>query len=655
MLSGVGFLEPLFLWALLFLGAVLLIHLLKRPRTIRLAFSSLRFFDASSVVAHRSRRLRKLLLLIVRLLLVTLLVALFAGPFLKNDPLRIIRDPHHDLYVWIDQTPSMSYRENGLSINETARTLIDTLACVRRTTSGMFLYDDDRQEFVTYSEGRDVPFRLRYGAQIASLRQACSRAMRMSKRPVFLIASDFQEKTTAALEAVRSSAIPAATPVIGVPMAPVKPWNTAIVQVRSSGDKETVVTTRLVSEGEKGFAGSCFVTIDNIRMPPLPCTLAAPGDTIVTMLTHGRGDDGWGSVTLQGDDPLSFDNTGYFVAGRGGGCSVLIIGDETENYPITAALRASDDKQWNPIVVSAPEMVTFEACASADLIIVNGCRILTPLLPMLQNMAGTKRQAFIVAAGGNDTALQAGAPLLSNLQVKGVLRKADPPLAAKLPDTISGLWRGFPSLQCPDVRVHAYCGGLPGMPLVKLTNEMPLAVRAADRFGRPCIIAATPIGISAANNLCETGFYVPFIDRLARSVCAQLGDRGEVWIAGTTIKNPWYGNPNPTQIFTADGKPFMQLQQQPVFTIELPGVYKIVPATQRPFLKVVAADGLESRLDYRLPGNNDAVSNRWIIVRPHELLSYVKEHRRTVGWIVPWLLLGLLLLGELLLREYKRP
>ena len=36
--------------------------------------------------------------------------------------------------------------------------------------------------------------------------------------------------------------------------------------------------------------------------------------------------------------------------------------------------------------------------------------------------------------------------------------------------------------------------------------------------GRKWVISATPLGIINENNLCETGFFVPFIDRLARYV-----------------------------------------------------------------------------------------------------------------------------------------
>ena len=98
----------------------------------------------------------------------------------------------------------------------------------------------------------------------------------------------------------------------------------------------------------------------------------------------------------------------------------------------------------------------------------------------------------------------------------------------------------------------------------------------------------------------------------------------------------------------------LQLQQQPVFTIETPGVYKVVPPSGKPYLQVVAPDTLESSLDYRLPDKKGVDTFRWTMVSPQELLSYLKQHGRTVGWLIPWLFFGLLLFAELMLREHRR-
>ncbi|MBN1307020.1 MAG: BatA domain-containing protein [Chitinispirillaceae bacterium] len=648
MLKTFGFLEPAFLWALTFLGLVLLVHFLKRPRTLRLMFSTLRFFDESAVAANRSNRLRRLLLLFVRLALATLLVLLFARPFIKNDPLRVIGDPQYEVFIWIDRTPSMEYRENDLSIGERARLLVDSLAEIR-SAAGMFLYDHDRREFVDLEQARELSFSIRHAPAAAPLQQACERAVGSSKRPAFLIFSDFQSATTGVLVEIMSSEAMKKVPVIGTALTPKKPWNAAVAGVSGTSDRETVIAARLVTSGKRGFSGSCIATIGTIRMPPFPCTLSSGIDTTVTMTAHRPGEAGWGSVTLRGDDPFAFDNTGHFVFGRSEGFSVLIVGDEAENYPIAAALRASEERRKRAIAVRAPDAVISGACDSADLIIVNGYRNVARPLEMLQNYRGSKKQAFIVASASSDSAPHAEAHLLHRLSIDAVPKKTDPPLNVALPDTISGLWRGFPSMRVAEARVYEYADGLKGTPLLLLTNKKPLVVATSDAFGRPWIVAATPLGVTSANNLCETGFYVPFIDRLVRSARSALEGRNEAWTAGAAIKNPWYNSRVPARLLGTDNTLILQLQQQPSFVVELPGVYTVVPPAGTPYLQVVVPDTLESRLDYRLPA-----ADRWTVVSPQELFASMEGRGRSLWRLAPLLLLGLLLFSELLLRRGKQ-
>ena len=73
------------------------------------------------------------------------------------------------------------------------------------------------------------------------------------------------------------------------------------------------------------------------------------------------------------------------------------------------------------------------------------------------------------------------------------------PLNVALTDTISGLWRGFPSLLVKEARIYSRLDGLRGVVLARLTDRPPFAVRLDDAFGRPWIVLATPIGITEAN------------------------------------------------------------------------------------------------------------------------------------------------------------
>jgi hypothetical protein len=653
--STIGFLEPLFLWGLLFSGVVLLIHLLKRPRTVRLAFSTLRFFSESAVASNRSRRLRRWLLLLVRLLLAALIVVLFARPFNKRDRLFLLTDPSSELYVWIDPTPSMGYADGGIPLYEQAISFLDTLVGLRGSSSGIFVFDGDQAGFISCERFGETPFRLKFTTDIPAFETAFRRVAALAKHPVAVVLSDFEKTTTEALCAMHVSGLPGVVQAVAVTLSPKHPWNLSITGVKASVQDEGSVEIGTAAYGEKGASGSVMVITGSMRSPPVSCTLATGGSVVVPVAVRAAAGPGWGTAQLQAADPLPFDNTGYFTTGQSVAYSVLLIGDETVNFPLSAALMAADTVRWGSVVRMDPQRVTFDDCAAADLIVVNGCRQAVAPLTVLQGVRGIKNQAFIITGAVDSVEdrvwLQLGGPAAQ--RSRSVL--SGPALAVKLPDTVSGLWHEFPGLLCSEVNVYSYRTGLQGTVLLTLTNDAPLAVAAEDAFGRRWVFCATPLGITSANNLCETGFYVPFIDRLARYACAGLAQRDAQWVAGRPIKNQWYGSTAAAQIFSAEGgQPLLRLQQQQVFVINEPGVYKVVPPGASPYYKTVAVDSLEGRCDYRIPESKSEACGEWTVVSPGRLVTYLRDHNRTLWWVMPWLLLAVLMLGELLLRERRR-
>ncbi|MBN1761344.1 MAG: BatA domain-containing protein [Chitinispirillaceae bacterium] len=651
-MSGFGFIEPLFLWGLLFLGAVLLIHLLKRPRTVKLDFSTLRFFSASAVTANRSRRLRRLLLLLVRLLIVIVIVLIFARPYNRKDPLFPLNDPSMKLLVMIDQTQSMGYVEKGVPIYRRAIQCIDSMVTLRGGSTGISVFNVEAAGFLPYERFVQSEFRLRYTDDLPAFADACERAVEKDgheERSVVMVLSDFQKPAAEALCVLSGSRLP---PVVAVPLTPEQPWNLALQGATATAGTAAGVKVNVAAYGERGGAARVRVAAGTIRSSFLPCTLSAGDDTAFSVPLSGAPSQEWGTVELQSDDPLSFDNSGNFSVEHRGGYSVLVIGDVTVNFPVAAALKAADSVYWSEVTRSAPEEVTYEKCVSADLIIVNGCSEPVPALSALRSTRGNARQAFIVTAGTDTLVDHVWKQFVPTSVAGGKTVHSDVPLTVKLPDTVSGLWQGFPALFCPEVNVYTYHTGLQGIPVLNLSNGIPMATGGEDAFGRQWVVCATPLGITEGNNLCETGFYVPFIDRLARYACAGLSRRDELWFAGRKIRNPWYGSSSPVQLFAAgSANPLMRLQQQQQFLIEVPGVYKVVPPGARPYFKTVLPDTLESRCSYSIPESGDTTCGKWVTVSPQELLSYLKEHNRTVWWLLPWVVLAVLLAAEVLLRE----
>jgi hypothetical protein len=644
MTSAVGFLEPQFLWGLLFVGAVLLVHLLKRPRTVRLSFSTLRFFDESAVTKTRSRAVKKLLLLLVRILMVITIITIFALPFCKNDPLRIIHDPTSDLFVWIDPTPSMQYRENGVSITDKARRTIDSITELRPDRSRVFLYNEKQAGFVPYAADSSLSTAALF-INAQRLEQACIRAMHTTHRPLLIIMSDFQSPTTAMIEALVSKNTADAATVLYLPLTPDAPWNCTIDDVRVVAGSEPLLRAHIVSSGNRRCTGTLSASIDNMRSPPQTCILPSGADTVISVPAPRAIQSGWGSITLQCDDPLPFDNTALFIAGEHGTTTVCIVGNRPESYPLAAAIGAVGSSMSTSITTCTHETFSIEQCRRADIVFVNGGQGALRTMQIIRQTHPSKKQAIITAY---DSLLTAGA--------SARWKRAASPLVARLTDTISGFWKDFPSLRCDEIKVYGYRSDLTGIPLLSLANGTPLCTFTDDKKDNRALMSiATPLGISSHNNFCETAFYVPFIDRLLRAARMELAQRHTPWIAGVLIKNPWYGHHKPVPVLDAGvyggGKQVMALQQQPFFVIASPGMYKVVPPDASSYFKIVAIDSLEGKLDYRTPAINKNDKRARIIISPHELLAYCKSHRRSVSWIIPWLLFAVLYFSELLLRQ----
>src|SRR6266568_5093275 len=84
-MPGIFFTNALMLAGMAALAIPVLIHLLLKRKLRRLRFSTNQFFQKHDEQSSRRRKLRNWLLLAIRLLLVILLVAAFARPYLRQN------------------------------------------------------------------------------------------------------------------------------------------------------------------------------------------------------------------------------------------------------------------------------------------------------------------------------------------------------------------------------------------------------------------------------------------------------------------------------------------------------------------------------------------------------------------------------------------
>ena len=187
-MNSLSFFKPEFFWALFVLGAIILIHFLKRPRTRNLKFSTLRFFQSQAMKSFKARRLRSILQLIVRCALAALIIALFARPFDKNNPLSMINDPQASIFVWIDPTHSMEMRTAEKSSGEIAAEVADSLRRRLPVTSKFYLYDHAVKEFLP-----SVDETVRFSSRHVRSRQRNQEVKTDGAERKVLFFEDFQE------------------------------------------------------------------------------------------------------------------------------------------------------------------------------------------------------------------------------------------------------------------------------------------------------------------------------------------------------------------------------------------------------------------------------------------------------------------------------
>jgi hypothetical protein len=653
------FYRPEFLWGLLFLGAVILIHLLRRPRAHPLDFSTLRFFQPQAVKATRMRRLRKLLLLLARLAAAALLVMLFAQPFNKHDRLSLLRDPNLTVFTWIDRTPSMQYTEGTVSLLSRAYALADSLRSGMPRTVRHFQYDDGQHGFVPFDPAKPPPVRIRHGPpRLDKVLRAWDEGRSGCSLPLLVLMSDFQKSTSKPLDTLLDRIAPkASAAIMCVTLAPRAPWDYSVRDAQADG--AGTVSATATAQGKRLDSEDIVVTASSIRAGQKRISLPENDTTAVEVVAAGvAGTASGGNATLNVKDPLPFDNTVYFVSRNRRALRAIIAGDREKNFPLAAACRASGKDRWNPVADKESNEVTFDDLDSSDVVILNAVNRSSRALGTFSGDRLSRGKTVLLAFGADDEGLGTSEAFVAKVNKSSKplrLVSLSTPAAILLSDTLSELWKGFPSLRTDEAAIYRYVEGLPGTVLLRLDNGTPLVTYVAGDQGCSWILVATPLGVTDANNLCETGFYVPFIDRLLRYSAGKNRVPPDAWTAGFERRNPMYGSGKGATVYDEEGKLLERWQSQPEVLFKQPGLYKIAPDNEEAYWAAVNPDPGESNLDYSLPVVPDMLKNNVLILTGQQLNDALTGSRRgSFLSYAPWLILILLLFTEVLLWENPR-
>jgi len=222
-----------------------------------------------------------------------------------------------------------------------------------------------------------------------------------------------------------------------------------------------------------------------------------------------------------------------------------------------------------------------------------------------------------------------------------------------LPDTVSILWQGFRFLRSSEIGVYSYFDTLPGEPLLSLENGRSLMTRFRDKGGRTWMLLSTSLGITSANNLCESGFYVPFIDRIARHALSFVKSGSMRMTAGYPGANPYIGTGKGAAVFSMENILLKRWEHQASVLFEKPGIYRIAPDGEASYTILVKGDPAERELIYKqvkLPLDGKKRMKVFTEQQFRDFLDNSRHSKHTGIWIV----LLLLVFSEILLWNKPR-
>jgi hypothetical protein len=657
-LSVLSFFLPAYLWALGFLSVVLFLHFFRRRVVKRMELSTLRFFPAAAVSKSRVKRLIDILLLLARLLLVAALVLAFAGLHDKSSPLVALSGPNTAVYIWVDPSVSMEYADGAVSAGRKAGIIADSLVAALPQSAERYRFDHESGRFVSLLDKSSAnadkeharEFSGRFGpADFIEVADAFVARSAQSARPaVFVALSDFQRNTVDAFDLLSYKLIGDDRKVVCVSLAPAVPRNYS-VRIRSGGLDGGGLAAVVYADGAALDTTYVELTVGDLRVGQRSVSCKTGDSVSVAFDLPPVKDGAGGRVELRVNDPLSFDNRDYFTVSARQRREALVIGDARRNRVIGAALKAAGPAFWGSIVLKEGNELTYEDINAADLVFVNAFNGRSKVLESFITGGGSGKGVIVTLDPEREDdfgrSFLRGAGILPTAQKTN---KAESGLNPALVDTNSSLWRGFPAISSGNSRVYDYVSPLAGSALARLGGSQILAA-AVPRNGYELLVISTPLGVTQSNNLCETGFFVPFIDRLARRALAGRGQTEERWYAGYAARNPFFGGGRAGTLYDKDGKLVSTWSNQPNVRVDRPGIYSLVSSTGETTNFAVSPHPVEGEMVFRRPDLGTGADGGMYYFEAGEFIERIGNLSNNVWSYRLWALLAIVLCCEVFL------
>lgn len=425
-----SFLAPLFFAGLAAVAIPILVHLIQRERKNIVLFPSLMFIRRIPYQSVERRRIHNWLLLLMRIGAMALLIAAFARPFLRLDPVRAAGalSGAREVVILLDRSASMGYADHWTNAQQEARKIVGTLAGEDRATLVLFGMGIEESVRATGDRSRleaaigsaaVTSDGTRYAPALRLAQSLLSRSA-LPRKEAYLI-SDFQKTGWERQEEIH---LPEGAELRALSVATLESSNLAVTSVKFqrasfSGEERVMVTAALTNR-----------SADPVKN--LPVKLEIDGRLIdtrnVTIGPNASGAVTFPAVTVAapmrasvraGSDALARDNEFHFVMTPSRPVSVLIIQAEgaaanTSLY-LTTALAIGTAPPFKADVLS-PSRVTPANFEKRSLVILNDSSALSTQTSDALTRFVTQGGGLFIALGdrlpwnGTELPLLPGAP-----------------------------------------------------------------------------------------------------------------------------------------------------------------------------------------------------------------------------------------------------
>lgn len=418
-----SFLAPLFLAGLAAVAVPIFVHLIQRERRNVIEFPSLMFVRRIPYQSTERRRIHNWWLLMLRVAALLAIVAAFARPFLRVDPVRAAVSGDREVVILLDRSASMGYGDRWERAKAEVSRVINDLSGTDRAT--LVLFDDSPEETVRATTDRGTLIAAVNAATVTSgatrfapaLRLAQSRmnASGSSRKEAFLV-SDFQRSGWARQEEIQLPEGSTITPIsVGTgETAGVSVTSVGIQRAPFSGAERVTITVGLSNRGADPVASLPVVLeIDGRAVETRPIGLEPNASGSVTFEPVTLAESNVQGVIRAGTDLLPQDNNFFFVLSPTRPVSVLIVqGDDASSRAglfVKTALDLGRSPAFQTEIVEAASL-SADRLAGRSLVIVNDAALSSTAAQLINAFVERGGGVFLVL--GERTPAAAGWPLL---------------------------------------------------------------------------------------------------------------------------------------------------------------------------------------------------------------------------------------------------